>query len=356
MKVELHVIEQFAPDDLSGLSALVDSGEIELNTVVAVLGKTEGNGCVNDFTRGFTNHVLSEYFKGALGEEKAAKIVLIMSGGCEGVMTPHLNIFTAVESDQKIEPTGGLAVLTGKTRDFAPEEIGRVTMVRVVAEAISDLLTEGKISIEDLHFAQIKCPLIDSEAFKNCPQNLVTNDTLKSMGFSRAAAALGVAVATGELSLESITEEAIARDFALYSGVASASSGIELKCCEILLLGNSVRSTSELKIGHAVMEHALDVAAVEKASAASQGGECVAKARIVSLFAKAEPSPNGEILKRRHTMLQDSDVSPTRMARAVVSAVISSYWQEPRVYVSGGAEHQGPPGGGPVAAISRIGG
>jgi len=55
----------------------------------------------------------------------------------------------------------------------------------------------------------------------------------------------------------------------------------------------------------------------------------------------------------RHTMLGDSDINPTRHARAAVGAVIASVVGHGMVYVSGGAEHQGPPGGGPVAVIAR---
>ena len=53
-------------------------------------------------------------------------------------------------------------------------------------------------------------------------------------------------------------------------------------------------------------------------------------------------------------MLDDSDINSTRHARAAVNAVISSIVGDSMVYVSGGAEHQGPPGGGTVAAIVRV--
>ena len=37
--------------DASGLAELIDGGAIEADRVVAVIGKTEGNGGVNDYTR-----------------------------------------------------------------------------------------------------------------------------------------------------------------------------------------------------------------------------------------------------------------------------------------------------------------
>jgi cyanuric acid amidohydrolase len=76
--------------------------------------------------------------------------------------------------------------------------------------------------------------------------------------------------------------------------------------------------------------------------------------RLVNIFAKAEASPDGTVRGCRHTMLEDTDISATRHARAAVGGLISGMAGTGAVYVSGGAEHQGPPGGGPIAAIARI--
>ena len=75
--------------------------------------------------------------------------------------------------------------------------------------------------------------------------------------------------------------------------------------------------------------------------------------RIVNVFAKAEASPDGVVRGMRHTMLSDSDINSTRHARAVTGAAIASVVGHGMVYVSGGAEHQGPAGGGPFAVIAR---
>ena len=69
---------------------------------------------------------------------------------------------------------------------------------------------------------------------------------------------------------------------------------------------------------------------------------------------KAEASPDGAVRGFRHTMLDDTDISSTRHARAAVGGLIGGLAGTGAVYVSGGAEHQGPPGGGPVAAIARV--
>src|SRR5205807_7946455 len=47
----LPILGMRAPDDVSEAARLLDAGAFGAEHVVAVLGKTEGNGGVNDFTR-----------------------------------------------------------------------------------------------------------------------------------------------------------------------------------------------------------------------------------------------------------------------------------------------------------------
>jgi cyanuric acid amidohydrolase len=78
------------------------------------------------------------------------------------------------------------------------------------------------------------------------------------------------------------------------------------------------------------------------------------RAGWVNIFAKAEASPDGLVRGLRHTMLEDSDINATRHARAAVGGLVGGLAGTSAVYVSGGAEHQGPPGGGPIAVIARV--
>jgi cyanuric acid amidohydrolase len=75
--------------------------------------------------------------------------------------------------------------------------------------------------------------------------------------------------------------------------------------------------------------------------------------RLVNVFAKCEPDPNGATRGRRHVMFDDSDINYTRHIRGVVNAVIASVTGDTMCYVSAGAEHQGPPSGGVVAVVAR---
>lgn len=348
MKVGIFKVPQNSPDDLTALDDLIQSGKIDPAKIVAILGKTEGNGCVNDFTRGFAVQSLQNYLAAKVNPTIASEIIYVISGGTEGVLSPHLTLFTKQDSSPEELPHWGLALGTHRTRNFSPDEIGTLTMVQEVAIGVKEAIAQANLSPDQVHFVQIKCPLVT--AHRRLELNASTlQDSYQSMAFSRGASALGVAVALGELDYPQITEEAICHNYSLYSTVASTSAGVELQNCEILVLGNAPTSTSSFVIGHSVMQHALDTDAVHTAIASTRQPIDA----LVNVFAKAEADPSGTILGCRHTMLDDSDISHTRMARSVVGAVIASIVRDPMIYVSGGSEHQGPAGGGPIAAIAK---
>ncbi|MGY4457785.1 ring-opening amidohydrolase-like protein [Bradyrhizobium sp. LB13.1] len=208
----------------------------------------------------------------------------------------------------------------------------------------------------DIHFVQIKCPLLTSdrvEAANARGNKTVTTSAYSSMAYSRGASALGVAVALGEIASD-IRDDDVLQRYDLFSRVASTSSGIELMHNVVIVLGNAMSSTSEFEIGHAVMSDAIDAAAV-LAALESVGLDVATTGReLVNIFAKAEASPDGSVRGFRHTMLEDTDISSTRHARAAVGGLIAGLAGTGAVYVSGGAEHQGPAGGGPVAVIAKL--
>jgi cyanuric acid amidohydrolase len=149
-------------------------------------------------------------------------------------------------------------------------------------------------------------------------------------------------------------EAHVLKDWERYSSVASTSAGIELMHNVVIVMGNSEASTSPYVIGHAVMRDAIDRAALEAAMAAAGLDPAAPGERLVNVFTKVEASPDGLVRGYRHIMLDDSGIGSTRHARAAVGGLIAGLAGTGAVYVSGGAEHQGPPGGGPLAAIARV--
>lgn len=362
VRAQVVRIAMGGPDDVSGLRDLLDAGEIDVGTIVAILGKTEGNGGVNDFTRAFAHATFRRLLAERIGVDERTvdeRIAIVMSGGTEGVLSPHATIFARVPSDA---PVAGkrLCIGVAATRDFLPEEVGRAAQIVETERAVRSAMAEAGIGDPaDVHFVQIKCPLLTAarvEAAARRGATTVTDEPYASMGYSRGASALGVARALGEVT-DPIADAAVLTDWTLASSVASTSAGIELLRNVIVVMGNAA-APGELAIGHDVMADAIDLAAVLRAFAsagvAADALGRIATERVVNAFAKAEPAPGGAIRGARHTMLDDTDISATRHARAAVGGLLAAVAGTGAVYVSGGAEHQGPPGGGPVAVIARV--
>ncbi|MET0258528.1 MAG: ring-opening amidohydrolase [Methylobacterium sp.] len=351
----LHRIPAASPDDVAGLEALIRTGALDPAAIVAILGKTEGNGCVNDFTRGFATRALRDCLAAKIGAAAADRVLLVMSGGTEGALSPHWLVFerTQGSTDAAAGFDGGsLALGTTITRDLRPEEIGRGAQVETVRDGVfAAMRAAGIVDPADVHLVQIKCPLLTSARVADARargHDTASADTLKSMGLSRGASALGVALALGEI--EAPDEGRIGTDMSLYSARASTSAGIELMGHEILVLGMSTRWRGPLAVGHAVMRDVVDAAPVRALTERLGVG---ASAEVVALVAKAEASRTGLVRGSRHTMNEDSDLAATRHARAFVGGVLAGLVGTTELFVSGGAEHQGPDGGGPVAVIVR---
>ena len=92
-KVPLHHVS-----DASELAKLIDAGVLEADRVVAVIGKTEGNGGVNDYTRILADRAFREVLvaKGSRGADAVGQVPIVWSGGTDGVLSPHATIFATV--------------------------------------------------------------------------------------------------------------------------------------------------------------------------------------------------------------------------------------------------------------------
>jgi cyanuric acid amidohydrolase len=353
---KVHRISAAAPDDVSGIEAAIAAGRIDPKGVMAVLGKTEGNGLVNDFARGYAALALSLLFQRHLPAEQAASICLVMSGGTEGGMAPHWTVFERAEGEGRKGPA--LAIGRAHTLALPAEHLGRMPQVEMVAAAVHTAMADAGITdLADVHYVQVKCPLLTVQRIGEAEARgatLAAKDTLRSMGLSRAASALGVATALGEAGR--LGESQIASDWDVWSGRASCSAGVELLGHEVVVLGMSPEWSGPLAIDHAVMADAIDIEPVRGALGRlglSTVGQLAPaeRGRLVAVLGKAEASHDGRLRGHRHTMLDDSDISSTRHARAFVCGALAGLVGHAEIYVSGGAEHQGPDGGGTVALI-----
>jgi len=355
-----------SPNDISGIQTLFDTHVLEPHEVVAIFGKTEGNGCVNDFTRAYSIFALTKFFADKLScsdNEVSKRVSMVMSGGTEGGLSPHYIVIGVREhSDGILNQSPSLAIGTAYTRNFKPEEIGRLAMIREVAKAVSVALKRSGIDDKkNVHFVQVKCPLLTSERITDANsrgETVCTEDTYESMAYSRGASALGVALALDEVESNLINNKLVLRDLSIYSEKASASAGVELLNCEVIVMGNSMSWNGPLLVSHEIMRDAIDSQSVWQVLSNLEiyNSKQLSKVQgnlISAVLCKAEPSSNGKIRDARHIMLDDSDINSTRHSRALVGGVISGVVGFTDLFISGGAEHQGPDGGGPLAIIAK---
>jgi cyanuric acid amidohydrolase len=132
--------------------------------------------------------------------ENVTKSVYVMSGGTEGVLSPHLTVFTKQQETLMVTTTPlasegnsnekeaavekcsrGLALGICHTRDFMDDEMGLLAMVRVVRDGVLQAMSQaGLLTKDDVHFVQVKCPL-----------SRLSDTGYKSMAMSRGGVVFG---------------------------------------------------------------------------------------------------------------------------------------------------------------------
>jgi cyanuric acid amidohydrolase len=355
-KVPIHSVA-----DASELAKLIDDGVMEASRVIAIIGKTEGNGGVNDYTRIIADRAFREVLvdKGAPADQ-VKQVPIVWSGGTDGVLSPHATIFATVPADaveQTDEPR--LTVGFAMSEVLLPEDIGRVAMDSKVADAVRTAMERAGITdVADVHYVQTKTPLLTIHTIRDAKsrgEKVWTEHTHESMDLSNGTTGLGIAVALGEIEMP--TNEDVMHNRDLYSSVASCSSGVELDQAQVVVVGNTRGIGGRYRIGHSVMRDALDAdgiwAAIKDAGLdlPDRPHSSDLAGRLVNVFLKCEVSQDGVVRGRRNAMLDDSDVHWHRQIKACVGGVTAAVTGDPAVFVSVSAAHQGPEGGGPVAAI-----
>jgi cyanuric acid amidohydrolase len=351
------------PGDLSELERLIVNGTIRAAGVTAIIGKTEGNGGVNDFTRGYFTQTLMGLLSQHLNKPAAQlirEIPCVLSGGTEGVMSPHYSVFCVCEGIARQYPSA-LAIGTAFSAPVPAEDVGRRAHVESVAAAVRKAIANAGIEHpDDVHFVQVKCPCVTvarAAAAIAAGKMPLTNDPNKSMAFARAAGAFGVALGLDEIKLEDFDDSSLLSDFAIQSPRASISSGVEVESNEVVVLGNSPAWSGALRIAHRPMTDALDIGGVvdvlaDLGIAAQPQVSATDAGRIACVLVKCEPDRRGKIRGSRHTMLDDTDINAQRHIRGAVAGLVAGVIGDGRIFVSGGAEHQGPDGGGLIAVIA----
>ena len=372
-RVDMYVSPSATPADTSALQQLADSGKIRPDTLVALVGKTEGTGFHDDWGRVWADVALRDWTARFLGipvDEVAKHVIFVLSGGCPGVITPHIAAVTREWVDVPGgESRGDKRLVVGRSGSeaIAPEEVGRMGMIRKVAEATHRAMSDaGLTDPKDVHLVMVKVPGLTTASIRDAEsrgKTVVSHDlTFGPEGagvYANDAAALGVAMALGEVPESSLSDDVVRRNWDLYSEVAMTSSGGEKRHGEVVVFGNSSASQSPLVIGHSVTRDFIDAQGVRNALRSAgirfQDGlpDETDLDRLVHVFAKSVIPGSDQIRGRHITLLDDADAY--QIGKALGGMLVASVTGRTTNYVSGGERnsHQGPPGGNIVAAVVR---
>ena len=180
-EVVVHRVPMRHPGDTAGIAGLIDDGEVEAGRILAILGMTEGNGCVNDHTRSHAVPALQVLLSERLGLSRDAvadRVAMVMSGGTEGAMSPHFTVLSTRAA--RYAPAGGAALALGiaHTRAFLPEELGRMAQVDATAAAVRQAIRGALIDDPaNVHFVQVKCPLLTADRMAEAQRRGATRFT-----------------------------------------------------------------------------------------------------------------------------------------------------------------------------------
>ena len=374
-RVELFVCPTASPADTAGLQKLADTGKIKPDTLVALVGKTEGTGFHDDWGRVWADVALREWtgkFLGIAVGEVAKRVIFVLSGGCPGVITPHVVAITRewVEvPDRDVQSGDDKRLVVGRagSEPMPPEEVGRMGQIRKVAEATHEAMADaGLTDPKDVHLVMVKVPGLTTASITDAEsrgKTVVSHDlTFGPEGagaYANDAAALGVAMALGEVAESSLTDDVVRRNWDLYSEVAMTSSGGEKRHGEVVVFGNAATSRSAVRIGHAVTRDFIDAEGVRDALRSAglhfdDGSLSQAElGRLVHVFAKSVIPGSDRVREQRITLLDDHDAY--QIGKALGGMLVASVTGRTTNYVSGGERnsHQGPPGGNIVAAVVK---
>jgi cyanuric acid amidohydrolase len=374
-RVEMFVAPMDAPNDVSGLQALADDGRVTPETLVAIVGKTDGTGFHDDWGRVFADVALRGWTAAFLGipvDEVASRVTFVLSGGCPGVITPHVVVVTRAWEEVPDAPGAAddgerrLVVGIAGSGPILPEEVGRMGMIQKVASAVRVAMEDAGVEDpSDVHLVMVKVPGLTVASITDAESRghtVVTRDlTFGPEGagtYGNDGAALGVALALGEVPESSLSDDVVRRDWDLFSSVAMTSSGGEKVHGEVVVFANAASSRSTLRIGHAVTKDYIDAEGVRDGlrSAGLEFDALPSKedlSRLVHVFAKSV-TPGSDVIRGQKVTLLD-DHNAYQIGKALGGMLVASVTGRTTNYVSGGERnsHQGPPGGNIVAAVVR---
>ncbi len=370
----LHVVPMRTPSDTSEIEKLFASGELDPHEIVAVVGKTEGNGLPNDYGRAFGDYSIRSLlatYRDSTPNQIADEVTLAISGGSPGTVAPHATILSQrwipEEEVAAEQPTGGLVLGRSHTSPIYPQDIGRLNQVEATTKAVLEAIEDAGIEdLSQIHMVLVKGPALSADSIASLLEKgiePVTRDPgigpMGSMCYSNDAMAIGVGIAMGEIDRDKVTDATIRNDWSLYSKVAATSSGGEKLKGEVLVIANSPKSHSRFRAGHGITTSVGSSDGLKEAlRSAGLVFDCCPseddRSMIAQVFGKFTLPGSAQLNGARITLLDDHEAH--HIAKTIGGATVTSVTGLTMAFISGGEanSHMGPPNGNPICAVVRI--
>lgn len=352
--------------DTSGLKRLLADGRLKPDAVIAVTGKTEGWG-PNETSRIDADRAIRGFLleNGTRKAEVIDQIPMVFTTGGIGLLTPHIVLYVRTEAAPASDGTGRLAVGVARSALIRPEWMISTQLLEANADAVRRAADDAGMSPSEIEYVVGKAYYPTKQAFAEArAAGHAIPELDPRVLFRRASgsAGLGVAVAADGLPLP--RAEDIGSRLDLWSGKVAVSAnewepvGGEGPQTQLIALGNRAGAGGRLRVGHAAMNDALDADALRRAlrrAGLDVGPGSLTpeqQKKVVAVYAKFSAPAGGKLRGRRQIA-----ESPEYMnqVKAAIGGMFSSILQDNLVWISGSATHQGPEGGGTVAAVVDVG-
>lgn len=327
------------PGDVRPLEAWLSRLNGRSVAKLVVLGKTEGPATLNDFSRDLAQAATDRAIAAA-GGDLLARSWRLFSTGCEGIATPLTILIAEMARNPSNAP--GLAVGVARSDPLPPFPRCGLEHIDSAAQTVERAMLDADLRRDQIALVLIKSPVL-------IPGTVPAGSDRRHAGStdsSRGAAAIGAGIALGEIDRSRLSADPVGRD-GIFSSRVMAFSGIETDRLEAVVLGERPGGDPQWAIATGTIVDFLDSGGMVQLK-----GRSAAQPHIV--FFKAGIAADGRLRGRRTTVLT-SDLSADKQLRAAASGFIAAHFGTTSAFISGGAEHQAPPGGCLCAVLYRRG-
>lgn len=351
--------------DTSGLQRLLGEGRLKPDDVIAVTGKTEGWG-PDETSRVDADRAIRRFLldNGTRPAGVIDQIPMVFTTGGIGILTPHIVLYVRSSAAPATDGNGRLAVGLARSAVIRPEWMVTTQLLEANAAALREAATGAGMATAEIEYVVGKAYYPTKQDFADArAAGQVIPELEPRVLFRKASGSAGLAVAVAADGLPMPLADEIGTRLDLWSGKVAVSAN-EWEFAggapqtQFVVLGNTAGAGGRLRVGHAAMTDGLDADALRRALrraglAVGEGSLTPEQtAKVVAVYAKFSGPVDGKMRGRRQII-----ESPEYMnqKKAAIGGMFASILQDNLVWISGSATHQGPAGGGTVAAVVEVG-